>query len=269
MPDSRRFTNQTSAAQALYGDYEQKHGDGATPAPKQPAGARKASATRNASATLLTGWTQLQGDPAFDPHLRDQPGPAPGRGVVLRGEAPDWAGKIGADQPRLTESAPLATRSTMPDGVQTGVSHDPVSMLAHDVRGSGDPLVFSYEDINDVKPSDFKKFRDAIQRILPGKTSEIDVSDSHFHGYDIGEVSHNVHGTASRNASGAWSFEGEMSAKPNAYDFNVQPYGRRDKDPFLGVFYPREWATRLGGKLPGANYSVRYSGSKRVQESGE
>jgi hypothetical protein len=68
MPDSRRFTNQTSAAQVLYGDYEQNHGDGANPAPKQPAGARKASAT------LLTGWTQPQGDPAFDPHLRDKPG---------------------------------------------------------------------------------------------------------------------------------------------------------------------------------------------------
>ena len=49
MPDSRRFTSQTFAAQVLYGDYEQKHGDGANPAPKQPAGAR------NASATLLTG----------------------------------------------------------------------------------------------------------------------------------------------------------------------------------------------------------------------
>jgi hypothetical protein len=189
--------------------------------------------------------------------------------VVLRGEAPDWAEKIGADQPRLTESAPLATRSTMPDGVQTGVSFDLPGLMGHYVQGRGDPVAFQYDEIGDVKPSDFESFRNMVQTVKPGETRRVDMNLGNYdHGsWTTGNLHHDFNGTVSRDSNGKWRAIGRMSAHKDKHDFNDLPKGNRTSILGLPV---NEWATDAGrALLPGKKYDIHYLGHKDVTEEGE
>ena len=137
----------------------------------------------------------------------------------------------------------------------------------HFVGGSGTTLnvVLSEVGTNGVRPSKFPQ----VASQLPKNSSccderKITIDDRKAFGTSgesaviFGDVTFRLLGTLTINKDCSWSFEGQLRAFDDTYDFN-----RSTHRGFWG-----ELSTEIGATVPGTPFDIRFVGGKRISESG-
>lgn len=79
-----------------------------------------------------------------------------------------------------------------------------------------------------------------------------------------GRVSVRLTGTITHGGCRTF-FHGHVNIDDDEYDFDERPYGERDGGN--SWFYLKENSTRLGGSLPGENYTITFDKEREVDAS--
>lgn len=139
--------------------------------------------------------------------------------------------------------------------------------LKHYMEGSGKPLQANFSELgaDGVGPEQFKKFRALV--------SNEDLADGTYKVEDkLGWQTQSLNARAAYGrvvlqlsgeltvSGGQYSFTGTVTALPDLYDFDKQPWGRRT---FMG-----EVSTRGGAMLDGKPFYNVFQGGKNVNKSG-
>jgi RHS repeat-associated protein len=139
--------------------------------------------------------------------------------------------------------------------------------LQHYVEGSGTPMQAGFSELgaDNVGPDRFRQYRAlvtnedlpdgtyTVKDTAPWQTQSLNARAAY------GRVILQLDGVLTVS-QGEYSFAGTISARPDKYDFDQQPWGQRTN--------AGEISTRIGAMLPGKPFLNLFSGNKSVSSSG-
>lgn len=143
--------------------------------------------------------------------------------------------------------------------------------LYHYVYGGGETLTVPIAEVAaNIGPDDFKGFSAEVESArFSSSPREIDIRQSIDTNGPSGQTTFRLTGTlmpVSRQSDNACllpavEFDGEIKAFNDVFDFNPMKFGQRDP----GTLIPyKELFTRGGAAIPGTEYTIKFSGSVKV-----
>jgi uncharacterized Zn-binding protein involved in type VI secretion len=167
--------------------------------------------------------------------------------------------RMAARQPAVPQTQPTLESSKTLGSAGIG-------SLAHYIAGKGEPLQAHFSELGaeNVRAEDSRKFREMVASNLPDGTYPFkDTIGWQSTSFDAraayGRVELELEGTLVVSR-GVYQFSGKLSAIPDKYDFDPQPWGERTK--------AGEISTRAGAMLPGTVFRNRFEGSRQIESQG-
>ena len=128
--------------------------------------------------------------------------------------------------------------------------------LTHYMSFSGEPLTVPFSDIDPgLQAQEFPGFSNRVNSALPGSIQIIDLTEGKDIGGPFGNLTFSLKGTLKKDKCGVVTFNGEIKALTDTFDFDEHIPPR----PF-----PKEELTIIGKAIPGKAFKIKFSGSRQV-----
>jgi hypothetical protein len=123
----------------------------------------------------------------------------------------------------------------------------------------------SFSDVDQgQQPGDFTGFAAAVEGVEAGTSSEISLSQVFNDPLGAaGRTTFLLKGIVSKDSCGGFTFEGEITAEDDPFDFDpTEPGSPSPRHPIA------EFSTVVGSHIPGEPFTLRFTGGRRVTASG-
>jgi len=130
---------------------------------------------------------------------------------------------------------------------------------------TGDVVDKPFSDVDlGQQPSDFSEFAATVANADPGTSSAVNLNQVFNDPTGVsGRTRFFLKGVLTKDACGGFTFEGEISAGHDRFDFDPTPPGSSTpRHPIA------EFSTEVGSHIPGKPFTFTFTGSRRVNASG-